>query len=226
MYQKPRAAKRLYFDVIPRAVDEYYQFLEAYRRQDIANRLSNPVWHIHSGHPPDEHLPVPFSMLLNLASASNTEDENILWGFVTRHRPEVTRETAPALVSLVRYAVRYYHDFVKPKKRFRAPDPVEREALQALDAALAALPPDANAETIQTAVYDVGRSFDRYQMKDKPAADGRPGVALTWFATLYELLLGQERGPRFGSFVAIYGIAETRALIGKALSGALSATSS
>jgi lysyl-tRNA synthetase class 1 len=226
MYQKPRAAKRLYFDVIPRAVDEYYQFLEAYRRQDIANRLSNPVWHIHSGHPPDEHLPVPFSILINLASASNTEDENILWGFVTRHRPEVTRETAPALVSLVRYAVRYYHDFVKPKKRFRAPDPVEREALQALDAALAALPPDANAETIQTAVYDVGRSFDRYQMKDKPAADGRPGVALTWFATLYELLLGQERGPRFGSFVAIYGIAETRALIGKALSGALSATSS
>ena len=221
MYQKPKAAKRLYFDVIPRAVDEYHQFLEAYPRQDTAARLANPVWHIHSGHPPDERLPVPFSMLLNLASASNTEDANILWGFITRHRPGVTAETEPALDRLVHYAVRYYHDFVKPKKRFRAPDPLEREALQALDAALAALPADADAEKIQIAVYDVGRSFERFQDKEKPAQDGRPGVALSWFATLYELLLGQERGPRFGSFVAVYGIPETRALIGRALSGAL-----
>ena len=117
--------------------------------------------------------------------------------------------------------MRYYHDFIKPKKRFRAPDAVEREALEALDAALSLLPVDADAETIQTALYDVGRAFDRYQTKDKPGPDGRPGVALAFFSTLYELLLGQERGPRFGSFVAIYGIAETRALIGKALSGAL-----
>ena len=221
MYQKPKAAKRLYFDVIPRAVDEYHQFLEAYPRQDTAARLANPVWHIHSGHPPDERLPVPFSMLLNLASASNTEDANILWGFISRHRPGVTAETEPALDRLVHYAVRYYHDFVKPKKRFRAPDPLEREALQALDAALAAMPADADAEKIQIAVYDVGRSFERFQDREKLARDGRPGVALSWFATLYELLLGQERGPRFGSFVAVYGIPETRALIGRALSGAL-----
>jgi len=222
MFQKPRAAKRLYFDVIPRAVDEYYQLLDAYFRQDVSNRLANPVWHIHSGRPPEEHIPVPFSMLLNLASASNTEDADILWGFVTRHRPEVTRQTSPALDRLVHYAVRYYHDFVKPKKRFRAPDPVERDALLALDATLAALPADADAERIQTAIYDVGRSFERYQTVDKPASDGRPGVTLGFFSTLYELLLGQERGPRFGSFVAIYGVSETRGLIAKALSGALS----
>jgi lysyl-tRNA synthetase class 1 len=222
MFQKPKAAKRLYFDVIPRAVDDYHQFLEAYPRQDAAGRLSNPVWHIHSGRPPEERLPVPFSMLLNLASASNTEDADILWGFITRHRPGVTRATAPALDRLVHYAVRYYHDFVKPQKRFRPPDAVERQALEALDAALAALPAEADAETIQTAIYDVGRSFERYQTKDKPGPDGRPGVALTWFATLYELLLGQERGPRFGSFVAIYGVPDTRALIASALSGALS----
>ncbi len=221
MYQKPRAAKRLTFDVIPRAVDEYFQLLDAYPRQDVAGRLSSPVWHIHSGHPPAERLPVPFSMLLNLASASNTEDADILWGFITRHRPGVTRETEPVLDRLVHYAVRYYHDFVKPQKRFRAPDPVERQALVALDEKLASLPPDADAEAIQTAVYDVGRSFERYQAKDKPGPDGRPGVALIWFATLYQLLLGQERGPRFGSFVAIYGIQETRALIRMALSGAL-----
>ena len=163
-------------------------------------------------------------MLLNLASASNTEDADILWGFISRHRPELSRETSPALDRLVHYAVRYYHDFVKPKKRFRAPDAVEREALAALDAALAALPEGADAESIQTAVYDVGRSFERYQTKDKLGPDGRPGVALSWFATLYELLIGQERGPRFGSFVAIYGVPETRALIAKSLSGALAAT--
>ena len=129
------------------------------------------------------------------------------------------------LDALIGYAVRYYHDFVKPKKRFRAPDPVESEALEKLDATLAALPENADAESIQTAVYDVGRAFERFQMKDKPAADGRPGVSLAWFATLYELLLGQERGPRFGSFVAIYGVAETRSLIAKALSGALAEVS-
>jgi lysyl-tRNA synthetase class 1 len=206
-------------------VDEYYQFLDAYPRQGVGERLSNPVWHMHAGHPPDEKLPAPFSMLLNLASASNTEDADILWGFVTRHRPEVTRESAPALDRLVRYAVRYYHDFVKPRKQFRAPDAVEAEALRALDATLAKLPADADAERIQTAVYDVGRSFERYQTKDKPGPDGRPGVALTWFSTLYELLLGQERGPRFGSFVAIYGVGETRSLIARALAGELAGAS-
>lgn len=220
MYQKPRAAKRLYFDVIPRAVDDYHQFLGAYPAQDAAARLGNPVWHIHAGAPPEERLPVPFSMLLNLASASNTEDADILWGFVTRHRPDVTRESAPALDRLVDYAVRYYHDFVKPTKRFRAPDAVERAALAALDEKLAALAADADAAAIQSAVYDVGRAFERYQTP--PKEDGaRPGVALSWFATLYQLLIGQERGPRFGSFVAIYGINETRALIDKALAGEL-----
>jgi len=222
MFQKPKAAKRLYFDVIPRAVDDYFQFLDAFSKQDVQNQLGNPVWHLHAGHPPTESIPVPFSMLLNLASASNTEDADILWGFITRHRPGVTKESAPALDRLVGYAVRYYHDFVKPQKRFRAPDEIESDALRALDKTLAALPADANAESIQTSVYDVGRSFERYQTKDKLGPDGRPGVAQTFFATLYELLLGQERGPRFGSFVAIYGIPETRTLIAKALSGALS----
>jgi lysyl-tRNA synthetase class 1 len=220
MFQKPRAAKRLYFDVIPRAADEYYQFLEAFSRQATPEQLGNPVWHIHSGHPPAETIPVPFSMLLNLASASNTEDADILWGFITRHRPDVTKKSAPALDRLVHYAVRYYHDFVKPTKRFRLPDEIERQALRALDAALGALPSEAGAETIQTAVYDVGRAFERFQTP--PKAEGeRPGVALTWFHTLYELLIGQERGPRFGSFVSIYGIPETRQLIRRALAGEL-----
>ena len=224
MFGKPKAAKRLHFDVIPRAVDDYYAFLDAFPRQDAKDRLGNPAWHIHAGAPPQHTLPAPFSMLLNLASASNTEDEATLWGFISRHWPDIRPETAPALGELVGYAVRYYRDFVSPLKRFRSPDGEERAALEALDARLAALPPGADAEAIQTAVYDVGRSFPRFQ-SEKPGPDGRPGVSLSWFATLYQLLLGQEKGPRFGSFVAIYGVPETRSLIRRSLSGELAAAS-
>jgi lysyl-tRNA synthetase class 1 len=221
MYQKPKAAKRLYFDVIPRAVDEYFAFLDSYPRQSEDQRLANPVWHIHSGRPPVVEMPVTFSMLLNLAAASNADDKNVLWGFILRHVPGVTPETHPKLDELVGYAVRYYHDFVAPKKVFRSPDPVEREALAALDAALAQFETGAvgDAGAIQNVVYEVGRSFARFQDKDKAGPDGRPGVALTWFETLYQVLLGMERGPRFGSFVAIYGIPETRALIRRTLAG-------
>jgi lysyl-tRNA synthetase class 1 len=223
MFQKPRAAKRLYFDVIPRAVDEYFQFLAAYPGQPEDQKLGNPVWHVHSGAPPVVDMPITFVMLLNLAAASNAHDKSVMWGFIIRHVPGVTPDSHPKLDELVGYAVRYYDDFVAPTKVFRHPDAVEREALAALDAALAKL--EENGETdggaIQNAIYEVGRSFERFQDKGKTAPDGRPGVALTWFETLYQVLLGMERGPRFGSFVAIYGIPETRALIAKALAGEL-----
>ena len=219
MYREPKVAKKLYFDVIPRQVDEYYQFLDAYDRQTIDQRLSNPVWHIHSGEPPKKHMPATFTMLMNLVSASNAEDREVLWGFLKRSAPDVTPETAPELDRLVGYAIRYFHDFVKPTKIFRAPDPAERTALEALDATLAALPAGADADVIQTAVFDVGRTHFPDPAKKGP--DGGPGVSLNFFAGLYQILLGQEKGPRFGSFVALYGIAETRALIARALDGSL-----
>ncbi len=222
MYQSPRSGKRLYFDVIPRNVDDYFNFLAKYPDQDWKQRLGNPVWHIHAGHPPAVDMPVSFTMLLNLASASNTEDEGVLWGFLNRHVPGVSAASHPKLAELVGYAVKYFHDFVKPNKVFRVPDAVEREALQTLDAALAALPAQASGEDIQTALYDVARPIPRYQdLKAKGATPERPGVSIEWFNTLYQVLLGLERGPRFGSFVEIYGIAETRALIAKALAGEL-----
>jgi lysyl-tRNA synthetase class 1 len=223
MFQRPRAAKRLYFDVIPRAVDEYFQFLDAFPGQPEDQRLGNPVWHIHSGAPPAIDMPIAFAMLLNLAAASNANDKSVMWGFILRHVPGVTPESHPKLDELVGYAVRYYDDFVAPKKVYRHPDAVEREALVALDAALATLETagETDAGVIQNAVYEVGRSFERFQDKGKTAPDGRPGVALTWFETLYQVLLGMERGPRFGSFIAIYGVPETRGLIAKALAGAL-----
>ncbi len=223
MFQRPKAAKRLYFDVIPKAVDEYFSFLAAYPGQAADTRLGNPVWHIHGGAPPVIDMPIGFAMLLNLAAASNAHDKAVLWGFILRHVAGVTPETRPKLDELVGYAVRYYDDFVAPKKVFRHPDAVEREALTALDTSLAGLEAAGatDPDAIQNAIYEVGRSFERFQDREKAGPDGRPGVALVWFATLYQILLGMERGPRFGSFVAIYGIPETRALIARALAGEL-----
>ena len=221
MFHRPRSAKKLYFDVIPKAVDEYFDFLDRYPGQNDEQKLGNPVWHIHAGRPPQIAMPVTFTMLLNLASASNTHDKAVLWGFILRHVKDVTPATHPKLDELVGYAVRYYNDFVLPKEVFRAPDEVERTALAALDKRLADLPADADPEIIQTAILDVARAIPRYQDKEREGPHGGPGVSVAWFSTLYQILLGQERGPRFGSFVAIYGIAETRALIARALAGEL-----
>ncbi|MBN9078153.1 MAG: lysine--tRNA ligase [Rhizobiales bacterium 65-79] len=223
MFQRPRQAKKLYFDVIPRAVDEYYQFLAAYPRQDWKERLGNPVWHIHGGNPPDIHLPVSFGMLLNLVSASNAENKTVLWGFISRHVPGVTPQTHPELDRLTDYAIRYYEDFVKPAKVYRAPDGEEREALAALADRLEALPADAGAEEIQNAALNVARFIPRYQDHKRTSPEGGPGVSVAFFQMIYQVLLGQERGPRFGSFAALYGKAETVALIRKALEGKLAA---
>jgi lysyl-tRNA synthetase, class I len=222
MYHKPREAKRLYFDVIPRAVDEYYAQLAAYWRQEPRMRLSNPVWHIHSGAPPKVDMPVSFALLLNLATVANAETKDVLWGFLQRHLPDVSPDTHPELDRLLGYALSYFEDFVKPHKRYRLADEVERQALQALSDALAKLPPDASAEEIQGVLYDVGRAIPRYQNAHaKGATPDKPGVSLAWFNAIYQILLGEEKGPRFGSFVALYGIDNTRALIATALSGEL-----
>lgn len=208
MYREPKAAKRLYFDVIPRHVDEYQQFLEAYTRQDDKQRLANPVWHIHAGAPPKADVPVSFQMLLTLVSSSNAENAETLWGFIGRYRPGVTPQTHPELAALVDYAIHYFHDFVLPEKRFRAPSEAERAALFDLRDALGQLPDGASAENIQEVVYEIGRREPFLDHKKK-AKDGKPGVSLDWFNMLYQVLLGQEKGPRFGSFVAVYGLRNT-----------------
>jgi lysyl-tRNA synthetase class 1 len=216
-------AKKLYFDVIPRAVDEYYQFLSAYPKQDWKNRLGNPVWHIHSGNPPAIDLPVPFALLLNLVSVSNAQNKDVLWGFISRYASGVTPQTHPELDRLTGYAIRYFDDFVKPSKVYRAPDEVERDALAKLSQALADLPEGADGEAIQNAALNVARAIERYQDHAKKSPEGGPGVSVAFFQMIYQVLIGQERGPRFGSFAALYGISETRELIGKALEGRLAA---
>jgi lysyl-tRNA synthetase, class I len=230
MFQKPTAAKRLYFDVIPRNVDDYLGFLEAYPRQEWKERLGNPVWHIHAGTPPkpeilthDRHgQAISFAMLLNLAAVSNTENPPVLWGFLRRYYPLASPETHPRLDSLVRYAVAYFRDFVAPKKRHRAADDVERGVLKQISARLAELPANASPDEIQHALYDIARPIPRYQdHAAKGATPARPGVSNDFFNMVYAVLLGEERGPRLGSFIALYGRDETRQLIDKALAGEL-----
>ncbi len=208
MFNKPRSAKRLYFDVIPQHVDDYYNHLRRYPEQDLEKKLTNPVWHIHRGHPPRVDMPVGFSLLLNLVSAAHTEDKEILWGFIRRYAPGTSPETHPEVDRLVDYAINYYEDFVKPTKRFREPGEKDRAALAALEQRLGELPADADAETIQNVVYEVGKGHGYEPLRE-------------WFRTLYEVLLGQPQGPRFGSFVALYGLEETRRMIRDALAGRL-----
>jgi lysyl-tRNA synthetase class 1 len=216
MYREPKAAKRLYFDVIPRNVDEYYQFLDGYERQDARQRLSNPIWHIHAGNPPKIEMPISFAMLLSLVSSSNAENAETLWGFIGRYRPGVTPQTHPKLNELVVYAIHYFRDFVLPEKKFREPNDSERAALIDLRDALSQLETDVTAEVIQNVVYEVGRREPFLDQKKK-AKDGKPGVSLDWFNLLYQVLLGQEKGPRFGSFVAVYGLQNTIDMIDGAL---------
>jgi lysyl-tRNA synthetase, class I len=216
MFQAPRKAKRLYFDVIPRHVDDYFGLLERYRQQAPDERLHNPVWHIHDGRPPQSRLPISYAMLLNLASVANAEAPGVLWGFVRRYAPDAAPENAPMLEELIGHALAYYRDFVKPRKSYRLPDANERAALAELADWLDGFEPEAVpgedrlaavAEAIQEEVYEIGK---RHGFADDLRA---------WFRALYEILLGQSEGPRFGSFVAFYGATETTALIRRVLNG-------
>ena len=205
MYLKPKTAKRMHFDVIPKAVDEYHQQLRAYETQDDKARLNNPVWHIHGGDVPVSKMVVPFSMLLNLASVSGAEDKDQLWGFIKRYAPEASAQTHADLDAAAEFAVRYYNDFVKPAKVYRAPTDLEREALIALREGLKAWDQGLDGDALQSLVFACGRErFD--PMRD-------------WFKALYEVLLGASQGPRFGGFIALLGIEESIALIDKGIAG-------
>jgi lysyl-tRNA synthetase, class I len=206
MYQKPNQAKRLHFDVIPKNVDEYLQHVSSFPEQDAKAQLGNPAFHIHNGTPPAENAHISYNILLNLASVVNTEDKAVLWHFISRYVPEATPENAPTLDKLTEYAVNYFKDFIKPHKQYRAPNDKERAALQDLLEALGTVPEGAEGSDIQTEVYAVGKAHEFENLKD-------------WFKALYEILLGQSTGPRMGSFIALYGVEETKALIEKVLAG-------
>ena len=201
MYLSPQRAKKMYFDVIPKCVDEYISYLKSYQEQDAGKRLENPVFHIHLGNPPVYNLPVSFALLLNLVSACNTDDQNVIWGYINQLTPNLDEASHKFLEVLVNKAIVYYQDFIKPTKLFRTPDEKEKTALKDLHEKLNTLTAEATAEEIQNLVYGVGQQFE-FDIKE-------------WFRVLYEVLLGASQGPRFGSFVKLYGIDETKKLIEK-----------
>ncbi|GAB5389605.1 MAG: lysine--tRNA ligase [Alphaproteobacteria bacterium] len=215
MFQKPKTAKRLFFDVIPKAVDEYLAHAGGFHAQDEKQQLNNPAYHIHEGkvpHPGNgiSYKEYPsFSMLLNLASAANADDKALLWGYVQRDLAEAEPDNAPMLDALIGHAVAYYQDFVKPTKKYRAATGNEADALRYLADALRDMDADADGAAIMDKVYEAGREngYDKSTMRD-------------WFKAIYEVLLGQSQGPRFGTFAHLYGREETIALIEQGLSGA------
>jgi lysyl-tRNA synthetase class 1 len=208
MYQKPTTAKRLYFDTIPKSVDEYVSHLAAFPKQEPSEQLANPVWHIHNGQPPEEQGRLSFGILLNLASVCHSDDPAVLWHYISRYAPDASPQTDPLLDKLVSYAIAYYRDFVLPEKTYRTPTDGERKALEDLKAALSQHTSEASAEDLQTAVYEIGKAH----------AETFPSLR-DWFKALYQILLGQDQGPRMGSFIALYGVKESIALIERALAG-------
>jgi lysyl-tRNA synthetase class 1 len=205
LYREPRKAKQLSFGIIPRAVDEYQQFLATYPGQEWDKRLGNPVHHVHAGQVPEARMPLSFALLLNLVGVASTDDKDLLWGFVKRYAPEASPRTHPELDALIGHALAYFRDFVAGSLRRRPPDEREAAALRALDAKLAQMPEAASAEDIQTEVYEVGKAGGFDNLRD-------------WFRAIYETLLGTSQGPRMGSFIALYGLANSRRLIAEALS--------
>ncbi|RJF94331.1 lysine--tRNA ligase [Oleomonas cavernae] len=208
MYLQPRTAKRLYFDVIPRHVDEYLDHLAAYPGQEQAKQLENPVFHIHSGKPPVGRLPVTFGLLLNLVGVANSEDKAVLWGFIQRYAPGATPENQPILDHLVGGAVAYFRDFVKPTRVNRLPNDVERAALSELADYLESNPADRSAEGLQNEVFEIGKRHPFPSLRD-------------WFKGCYEVLFGVSQGPRMGSFIALFGVENTAKLIRQGLAGEL-----
>jgi lysyl-tRNA synthetase class 1 len=211
MYLKPKTAKRMYFDVIPKAVDEYHQQLRAYPDQTPEQQLANPVWHVHGGDVPASDMVVPFQMLLNLASVAGQTGKDGLWGFIQRYAPDASPETHPGLDAAAGFALRYFNDFVAPTRTFRDPTDIERRAMEDLASRLAAWDQPADPETLQTMVFAIGKEHGFEPLRN-------------WFSTLYQVLLGADQGPRFGGFIALYGIDETRKLIEAALAGELTKT--
>tara|TARA_B100000902_G_scaffold397194_1_gene460254 strand:- start:2038 stop:3600 length:1563 start_codon:yes stop_codon:yes gene_type:complete len=201
MYQNPKRAKKLYSDVVPKAVDEYLSLIEKFSDQNEKEKLSNPVWHIHKGQPPKEKIVMPFSMLLNLVGSSNADDKKILWKFINRFHKDVKPESSPILDNLTEYAIRFFKDKLKPKKIYKKPDEKEKKALTNLANKIEKISKSLPPEEIQTIVYSVGKE------------NGYEKNLREWFKLLYQVLFGDIDGPRMGFFISFFGVQETVKLI-------------
>ncbi len=201
MYQNPTRAKKLYSEVVPKAVDEYLSLIEAFPKQEIKDQLLNPVWHVHNGKPPQEKIIMTFSMLLNLVGSSNAESKEILWKFIQRFHPNIKPDNYIVLNQLTEYAINYFRDKVEPNKKYKVPNETERKALMELAKKLESVTQETKPEDIQTAVYTTGKE-NGYEKKLRE-----------WFILIYEVLFGSVDGPRMGFFISFFGVQETIKLI-------------
>ena len=201
MYPNPKRAKKLYSEVVPKTVDEYLDLIEKFPNQKENEKIMNPVWHVHNGKPPKEKIVMPFSMLLNLVGSSNSENKDVLWKFINRFHKNINPKDFPILDSLTGYAINYFKDKVEPNKKFKKPNAEEKKALLDLSLKLKTIDQSLTPEEIQTIVYTVGKS-NGYEKKLRE-----------WFKLIYQVLFGEEDGPRMGYFISFFGIKETIELI-------------
>tara|TARA_B110001452_G_scaffold247445_1_gene233477 strand:+ start:12 stop:632 length:621 start_codon:yes stop_codon:yes gene_type:complete len=201
MYPNPKRAKKLYSEVVPKTVDEYLSFIEKYPNQKEIEKISNPVWHVHNGLPPKEKIVMPFSMLLNLVGSSNADTKEILWKFINKFHKDIKSTEHPILDGLTKYALNYFKDKVEPNKKYKKPNSEEKIIFHNLIKRLEKIPENAKPEEIQTIIYSVGKD------------NGYEKNLRDWFKLLYEVLFGEEDGPRMGFFVSFFGVKETIKLI-------------
>ena len=201
MYPNPKRAKKLYSEVVPKTVDEYLTQIEKYSSQELKDQILNPVWHVHNGSPPDEKIVMPFSKLLNLVGSSNADNKDILWKFIKNFHKEINPKDYKILDSLTDYAVNYFKDKVEPNKKFKKPNAQEKKALENLVNKLKEIDKSLNPEEIQTHVYTVGKE------------NGYDKNLRNWFKLIYEVVFGEENGPRMGFFISFFGLKETIKLI-------------
>jgi lysyl-tRNA synthetase class 1 len=203
MYPNPKRAKKLYSEVVPKTVDEYLSYIEKFPNQKDQDQILNPVWHIHNGKPPNEKIVMPFSMLLNLVGSSNADNKEILWKFINRFHKEIKAKDHPILDGLTEYAINYFKDKVEVNKKFKKPNEEEKKALEDLVTKLKEIKKPLTPEEIQTIVYTTGKE------------NGYEKNLRDWFKLIYEVVFGEENGPRMGFFISFFGLTETIELINK-----------
>ena len=201
MYQNPKRAKKLYNEIVPKAVDEYLDFMEKGKTQNELQLLMNPVWHVHNGKMPKEGIIMTFSMLLNLVETSNADSKGLLWKFVKRYKKDISEENYPIFDKLIGYAIRYFNDVIKLKKKYKKPNNEEKKALEALIETLDSCNDKMKPEDIQTLIYSTGKE------------NGYAENLRDWFKLIYEVVFGDENGPRMGFFISFFGVNETKQLI-------------
>ena len=201
MYQNPKRAKKLYKEIVSKAVDEYLDFIEKAKKQDELQLIMNPVWHVHNGNVPKENVIMSFSMLLNLVETSNADSKELLWKFVKKYKSNIEEKNYPIFDNLVGYAIQYFNDVIKSQKKYKKPNDSEKKALQALIKTLEKCNDSMSPEDIQTLIYSTGKE------------NGYTDKLRDWFKLIYEVIFGDENGPRMGFFISFFGVNETRELI-------------